>query len=110
MAAAAAPLVQETGAVPAQRAGEVPEGGSQTGRDDDTEDLGRDSGWQTGSRRQNKGTGKSHIQERNSEQPFQYEQREGDWRSKSRGCEDFMNFKRRTHCMKCKRDKNGEMT
>ena len=24
--------------------------------------------------------------------------------------EDFMNFKRRTHCMICKRDKNGEMT
>ena len=36
-----------------------------------------------------------------------FEQRDGDWNCKSRGCEDYMNFKRRCYCRKCGRDKNG---
>ena len=68
------------------------------------------SEWKTVGRRQNKGTGKTQPQEQNRERLFVYEQREGDWRCQSRGCEDFMNFKRRMYCMKCKRDINGEIT
>ena len=36
-----------------------------------------------------------------------FELREGDWNCKSRGCEGYMNFKRRSNCRKCGRDKNG---
>ena len=37
-----------------------------------------------------------------------FEPREGDWNCKTRSCEGYMNFKRRSHCRKCGRDRNGE--
>ena len=36
-----------------------------------------------------------------------FEPREGDWNCKSRGCEGYLNFRRRGHCRKCGRDKDG---
>ena len=71
--------------------------------------LGTESEWQIARKRQNKGAGRTLMQEQNRETPMVYEEREGDWKCKSRGCENFMNFRRRTQCMRCKRDKNGEM-
>ena len=54
--------------------------------------------WETAGRRRNKGTAGNRELPRNREGPMIYEQREGDWSCKTRGCEDFMNFRRRTHC------------
>ena len=74
------------------------------------EEPGKDTLWETAGKRKNKGSSgnQAHEQNRSGGGTLVYEQREGDWGCKTRGCEGFMNFRRRTHCMKCRRDKNGE--
>ena len=76
------------------------------------EEAGTDSQWETAGRRKHKGTSGSQAHEQNIDGrgTMVYELREGDWSCKTRGCENFMNFRRRTHCMRCRRDKNGEKT
>ena len=65
--------------------------------------------WEIAGRRKNKGITGNQSLSFSRKETFVYEEREGDWSCKSRGCENFLNFKRRTHCMRCRRDKKGEM-
>ena len=79
---------------------------SQTGRDE----AEGEAPWETAGRRKYKGDTGNQLHVQNRREPMVYEQREGDWSCKTQGCENFMNFKRRTHCLGCRRDKNGEMS